>query len=107
MKRADGWFACRVAYVETARALGLTTGKASVADFRGEWPAFSVIEVDQALTEDASALALEHQLRSLDALHLAAALVLADAELVLATWDRRLHAAGRSVGLKLLPTQLE
>jgi hypothetical protein len=94
-------------YVETSRALGVAAGKESVADFHRDWPAFSVIEVDQALTEDASMLAAEHDLRSLDALHLAAASVLPDDGLLLATWDRRLHAAARSAGLELLPTRLD
>jgi predicted nucleic acid-binding protein len=107
MDEADGgWFICRVGYVETARAIGIAGGEAAVRAFRAEWPAFSVVEVSQDLADAASDLSREHELRSLDALHLAAALTLPRSELLVATWDRRLHAAARSVGLDLLPAQL-
>jgi uncharacterized protein len=106
MGRADAWFSCRVGYVETIRAVGLAGGRAAVAAVRAEWPAFAIVEVDQGLVEDAAALAVEHELRSLDALHLAAALILPADDLVLATWDRRLHAAARAAGLQLLPAAL-
>ncbi len=43
---------------------------------------------------------------TLDALHLAAALVLPPSGLVFATWDRRLHAAAGAEGLELLPAAL-
>jgi uncharacterized protein len=45
--------------------------------------------------------------RSLDALHLAAALVLPEEDLVFAVWDRRLHAAARAEGLQTLPDTLD
>jgi len=107
MDEADGgWFICRVGYVETARAIGLAGGDAAVKAFRSEWPAFSVVEVSQDLADAASDLSLEHELRSLDALHLAAALTLPRSDLLVATWDKRLHTAIRSVGLALLPAEL-
>jgi hypothetical protein len=53
MGRADGWFICRVGFLETARAVGLAAGATAVTVVRSEWPAFSVIEVDQHLVEDA------------------------------------------------------
>ena len=106
MADADAWFMCRVGFVETLRAVGLAAGSAATAPFVDEWPAFGVIEIDQALVETAAALALDRGLRSLDALHLAAALLLGGEELVLATWDRRLHAAARSEGFELLPRAL-
>jgi uncharacterized protein len=73
---------------------------------REEWPAFGVVEVDQRLVEDAAELAIDGGLRSLDALHLAAALVLPDADLLVATWDQRLHTAARGKGLRVLPEAL-
>jgi predicted nucleic acid-binding protein len=108
MDEADGgWFICRVGYVEAARAIGLAGGEVAVKAFRAEWPAFSVVEVSQDLADAASGLSLEHELRSLDALHLAAALTLPRADLLVATWDKRLHAASHSVGLALLPAELD
>jgi predicted nucleic acid-binding protein len=68
---------------------------------------FGVIEVDQRLVEHAAELAIDRELRSLDALHLAAALVLPRDDLVLATWDRRLHASAGAAGLQLIPEALE
>ncbi len=98
---------CRVGYVETVRAVGLVGGVAAAKAVRDEWPAFAVVEVDQRLVEDAATLAIEHELRSLDALHLAAARVLPIDGLVLATWDRRLHAAAGTAGLQLLPAAVD
>jgi predicted nucleic acid-binding protein len=92
--------------VETVRAVGLSAGRAAARTAREEWSAFGVIEVDQRLVEDAAELAIDRELRSLDALHLAAALVLPRDELLLATWDRRLHAAAGVEGLSLLPEEL-
>ena len=97
---------CRVGFVETMRAVALVGGARAATAFEGEWSAFNILEVDQALAERAAALALEYDLRSLDALHLAAALVLPPAGLVVATWDRGLHAAAAAEGLALLPETL-
>jgi len=98
---------CRVGFVETVRAVGMSAGKAAARAVHEEWPAFGVIEVDQRLVEDAAKLALEHELRSMDALHLAAALTFPPNDLVLATWDRRLHAAAAAEGLSLIPERLD
>ena len=106
MDRAEGWFMCRIGFVETIRAVGLSAGQTAAATVRGEWPAFGVIEVDQRLVEDAAGLAINRELRSMDALHLAAALMLPRENLVLATWDRRLHAAGEAEGLALIPEEV-
>jgi predicted nucleic acid-binding protein len=105
MGQAEGWFTCRVGYVETLRAVGLTAGPQAAAAVRREWSAMGVVEVDERLAEAAARLALE--LRSLDALHLAAALLLPRAELVVATWDRRLHVAAHTYGLSLLPDVIQ
>ncbi len=98
---------CRVGFVETVRAVGLSAGQAAAATVREEWPAFGVIEVDQRLVEDAARLAIGRELRSMDALHLASALMLPCDDLILATWDRRLHAAAKTEGLALTPEKLD
>ncbi len=103
MAQADGWFMCRAGYVETVRAVGLAAGKKAARTVREEWPAIGVIEIDQRLVEHAAELTIDLDLRSLDALHLAAALVLPRDDLVIATWDRKLHAAARTTGLRLIP----
>jgi predicted nucleic acid-binding protein len=71
-----------------------------------DWPSFEVVEVDAELAEHAADLALRKELRSLDALHLAAALLISPDELTLATWDARLHRAAQSQGLAVFPTDL-
>ena len=103
MAQADGWFMCRAGYVETIRAVSLAAGKKATAAVREEWPAVGVIEIDQRLVEHAAELTIDLDLRSLDALHLAAALVLPREDLVIATWARKLHAAARTTRLSLVP----
>jgi predicted nucleic acid-binding protein len=103
MAHADGWFMCRVGYIETVRAVGLAAGNKAARTVREEWPAVSVIEIDQRVVEHAAELTLDLDLRSLDALHLAAALVLPREDLLFATWDRKLHTAARRTGLPLIP----
>jgi len=107
MQAASGWFMCRVGFVETARAVGLAAGESAVTRFAEEWPAFGVVEVDQDVAERAAALAFAGALRSLDALHLASALLLPRADLCVATWDRRLSNAARDHELRVLPDRLD
>jgi predicted nucleic acid-binding protein len=106
MEDASAWSMCRIGYVETVRAVALAGGRKAVKRVEADWLSFDVIEVDQALTEHAAELALSTELRSLDALHLAAALVLPSEDLTVATWDTRLHRAARGQGLETLPTAL-
>jgi uncharacterized protein len=106
MDRADAWFICRIGFVETVRAVELVAGRSATRALRSEWDAFGVIDVDQPLADEAARLAVGRELRSLDALHLAAALLLPREDLVLATWDRRLHAAGRAEGIEVLPAAI-
>jgi len=107
MGRADGWYMCRAGFVETVRAVGLVAGPGATKAVEDEWPTFGVVEVDQPLVEHAAALAADRGLRSLDSLHLAAALLLPGDDLVFATWDRRLHVAVAAEGLQLLPAALD
>lgn len=106
MGTADGWAICRVGYVETARAIGLAAGKPAVRRLGADWPSFQVVEVDAALAEHAAELTFTEELRSMDALHLAAALLIASDDLTLATWDVRLHHAAQNQGLAVFPAQL-
>jgi hypothetical protein len=106
MREADGWAMCRIGYVETVRAITLAAGRRAARRIDDEWSAIDVIEVDDALVRDAAGLATSHDLRSLDALHLAAARLLRRPELLLATWDVRLHAAAIATGLRAVPERL-
>jgi uncharacterized protein len=106
MTDASAWSMCRIGFVETVRAVGLADGRRAVKRIESEWLSFDVVEVDRQLAEHAAQLALSTQLRSLDALHLAAALVLPAEDLTVATWDIRLHRAASDRGLNTLPAAL-
>ena len=106
MDTADAWFIVRTGFVETIRAVGITAGRPATRACRDEWGAFGIVEVDQDLVEVAADLALRRDLRSLDALNLAAALTLPRDDLVLATWDRRLHSAAIGEGIEVAPSRL-
>ena len=95
---------CRIGFVETVRAVALGGDDRDVRKVEAEWAWFDIVDVDQTLAEQAAKLAVSHELRSLDALHLAAALSLPDADLTLATWDARLHSAAQDEGVRTLPT---
>ncbi len=103
MAEQPAWFMCRIGFVETVRAVGLAAGARAAAAVRREWGSIGVVEVDAALAERAATLAVTDGLRSLDALHLAAALLLPRPALVVATWDERLHRAAQANGLRVLP----
>lgn len=106
MGDADGWFMCRIGFVETVRAVGLVAGRSSARKVSDEWDSVGVIELDHRLATEAAELALGHELRTLDALHLAAASLLPPADRVLATWDHRLHAAALALSMRVLPEAL-
>ena len=96
----------RVCFVETVRAIAIGGNSRDVKKMESEWASLDVVEVNQPLVEHAAKLAVSHRLRSLDALHLAAATFLPDGDLTLATWDARLHRAARDEGLDTLPVAL-
>lgn len=106
MERADALAICRIGFVEAARAIGLAGDEGDVKRFESEWDWFHVIDVDQAITERAAALALSHGLRTLDALHLSAALELEEEGVTFISWDRRLREAARAEGLAVFPETL-
>jgi predicted nucleic acid-binding protein len=106
MNGASAWAMCRVGFVETVRAVVVAGEEADVKRVEEDWKTLYIVDVDQALTESAVQLAISHRLRSLDALHLAAALVLPGGDLTFATWDSRLHDAACGQGLATLPAEL-
>jgi predicted nucleic acid-binding protein len=63
------------------------------------WGQCDVVDVTRAIASVAGDLAETWRLRSLDAIHLASVLEVADDRTVLQTWDRRLAFAARSIGL--------
>jgi predicted nucleic acid-binding protein len=119
---ADLWDGCdaalasRLAYPEVRAALaaacrnhdldeaGLATAEQAWEDY---WSATRPVELTQAVERNAGHLAPRHALRGADAVHLASALALGDAELIVAVWDRRLHAGALAAGLRVAPADLD
>jgi predicted nucleic acid-binding protein len=106
MDDADAYSMCRFGFVETVRAVARAGTPEDVERMKRDWEAVDVVELDHAVAECAAALAIEHGLRSADALHLAAALTMESDEPIFATWDVRLHRAAREQGLQTLPAAL-
>lgn len=89
---------------------GLTTAAYALAVRRSRQllEEVELVAVTAVLAQRAAALVPTAQLRGADAVHLATALHVADhgVEVVLATWDRRLHAAAVGAGLGVAPAEL-
>jgi predicted nucleic acid-binding protein len=107
MNRADSCSICRVGYVETVRAVARGGEPQDVERAERDWLGLRVIEVGLQVTERAASLSVKTGLRTLDALHLAAALTLSIEHVTFATWDARLHRVARAHGLRTLPTKLD
>jgi hypothetical protein len=111
----DAPVASRLAYPEVCAALAaaarnqaLTGDEAGAAARLWEefWAATRPVELNAAVQRHAGELARTRALRGADAVHLASALAIGDADLVMAVWDRRLHAGARASGLRVAPAAL-
>jgi uncharacterized protein len=111
----DAALASRLAYPEVRAALaaaarnhdldgdGLAAAELAWEDY---WLATRPVELTKAVERNAGHLASRHPLRGADAVHLASALAVGDAELIVAVWDRRLHAGAQATGLRVAPADL-
>lgn len=106
MKKASRWFICEIGYVETFRAIHMSAARASTNNFEDDWPSFEVIDVDHLLAVEAAQIAVHHRVRSLDALHLAAAKRIPGESVVVATWDTQMRRACAELSLDLFPVEL-
>ena len=119
---AELWDGCdaavssRLAYPEVRAALAAAERNHDLAAedleaaeraWSGYWAATRPVELTEAVEQHAGQLARSHALRGADAVHLASALAIEDADLIVAVWDRRLHAGAQAVGLGLAPAQLK
>jgi uncharacterized protein len=118
---ADMWDGCdaalssRLAYPEVCAALAasgrdhdLDEDGLAVAGQAWEeyWAATRPVELTASVERHAGQLARLHSLRGADAVHLASALAIGDAELVFAVWDRRLHAGAQAAHFRVAPLVL-
>jgi hypothetical protein len=78
----------------------LRTAVRAIDDLHAE---LRVIGIDDALAQFAGELAELHGLRGYDAVHLASAIAIADAALVMVTWDRDLADATVARGHAVVP----
>jgi predicted nucleic acid-binding protein len=83
----------------TARQL-----RSAVRGLEGHYGQLDLVELDETLAHDAGDLAEAHALRWYDAVHLAAARRLDDADLVVAAGDSALLAAAQRLGLNTAAT---
>jgi predicted nucleic acid-binding protein len=117
----DLWDGCdapvssRLAYPEVRAALAAAQRNHSIepADvaavgraFEDYWASVRTIELSRSVEQHAGQLAGLYGLHGADAVHLASALALEEGTLVFAVWDRRLHRAAESIGLRCAPQDL-
>jgi len=111
----DAAMASRLAYPEVRAALAASARNHDISDAELEaaerdwddyWAATRPVELTAAVERHAGHLARAHALRGADAVHLASALAIGDPELIVAVWDRRLHAGARAAGCRVAPARL-
>jgi uncharacterized protein len=113
---SDAAVASRLAYPEVRAALAAAARNHDLADhdldaaeqaWDSFWAATRPVELTAAVEQHAGQLARSQALRGADAVHLASALAISDPDLVIAVWDRRLHAGAQAAGLRVAPAQLD
>lgn len=112
---SDAAVASRLAYPEVKAALAAAgrnhdLGEEDLEQAEGDWEQYWAatrpVELTKAVEHHAGHLAKLHALRGADAVHLASALAIGDPDLIIAAWDRRLHAGAAAAGLRVAPANL-
>ncbi len=113
---ADAVVASRLAFPEVVAALAAARRGARLdsaserrarRDWDEYWSATTVVELTAAVAAEAATLAGRYVLGGADAVHLASALTLFDAELILVAWDGRLRVAALAAGIAVAPSHVE
>ena len=111
----DAAFASRLAHPEVCAALAaagrrgdLSPEHVTECELRWQqfWASMRPVELNSQVEQTACRLARHHGLRGADAVHLASALAVNSADLVVAVWDRRLHASAVAERLAVMPATL-
>jgi predicted nucleic acid-binding protein len=112
-ENSDDVVTCRLSYVEAAAALaqaqrldrisaaGHNEALRSLDDL---WPELAIVEFDPVLMHRAADLAARHSLRGYDAVHCAAAELIADEQTVAASGDGALLGAWDALGIAIADT---
>lgn len=112
----DAALSSRLAYPEVRAALAasnrsheLSEPDLAAAELAWEefWAATRAVELTPGVERRAGELARSHALRGGDAVHLASALAINSPGLIVAVWDRRLHAGALAAGLGVAPALLD
>lgn len=112
----DAALSSRLAYPEVRAALaaaergGLLTPRderMAAREWDEFWAGIRPIELSSEVEQRAGIAASELALRGADAVHLASALALGLTDVVVAAWDKRLHAAALASGLAVAPARLD
>jgi uncharacterized protein len=112
----DAALSSRLAYPEVRAALAASARNhditeteldAAERDWDGYWAATRPVELTSAVERHAGQLARDHALRGADAIHLASVLAVGDPDLIVAVWDRRLHAGAQAAGCRVAPARLD
>jgi uncharacterized protein len=112
----DAALSSRLAYPEVCAALAaaernhdLAAREARRASVTWErfWGAVRPVELTGAVERHAGELARRRALRGADAVHLASALAVGSDQLVVAVWDRRLHAGAVAERMLVTPSDLD
>ncbi|MEZ0365682.1 type II toxin-antitoxin system VapC family toxin [Mycobacterium sp. pUA109] len=112
----DAAVSSRLAYPEVRAALAAATRNHDLTeseladaerDWENFWAATRPVELTATVERHAGQLARVHALRGADAVHLASALAIGEPDLIVAVWDRRLHAATQVAGCRVAPAQLD
>ncbi len=111
----DAALASRLAYPEVRAALAaaarnhdITENELDAAerDWAGYWAAVRPVELTATVGRHAGELARTHALRGAEAVHLASALAIGEPDIIVAVWDRRLHAGAQAAGCRVAPARL-
>jgi uncharacterized protein len=111
----DAALASRLAYPEVRGALAAAARNHDLRDddlraaeraWETFWAATRPVELTPAVERHAGQLARDHALRGADGVQLASALAIDDPALVVAVWDRRLHAGALASGVQVAPADL-
>lgn len=111
----DAAVSSRLVYPEVCAALaaahrnhvlGLREARAAQRSWDHAWASMRPIELSEQVSASAGRLARQHRLRGADAVHLASAHLLAVAGVVVAVWDRRMHAGAVALGMTVAPAQI-
>lgn len=96
----------RAAVAEAFRSGRLPRARAALEEWDRLWPGLYVVEAGPAVLDEAASLVVRHALAPAAAVHLASAFALRAPDLLVASWDDDLAAAGRAEGLRVVPEPL-